>query len=228
MTAPAVAESLLRDAAEWRLLGLLFEYPGAGWREEVGALLAEVADPVLRQAGQQARTSGRAGAYLAVLGPGGIVSPREAGHAPLQDPGRILADIAAFYDAFQYRPRAEEPADHVAVQAGFLGYLKLKEAFARARAAADEAEMAAGAAETFQARHLAVMAEPLARRLAEAGSGGYLALAADALWRRAGSPAAPAADMPGRRPACAGACDLDTCGEGEAPMPPHPTRGSDN
>jgi hypothetical protein len=108
----------------------------------------------------------------------------------------------------------------VAVQAGFLGYLKLKEAFARARAAADEAEMAAGAAETFRARHLAVMAEPLARRLAEAGSG-YLALAADALSRRAGSPAAPAADMAGRTPACAGERDLDTCGE-EPPTAPHP------
>jgi nitrate reductase assembly molybdenum cofactor insertion protein NarJ len=212
MSAPTAAyEHVLRDAAEWRLLGLLFEYPREGWRDEVGGLLAEVADPVLRQAGLEASTSGRAGAYLALLGPGGTVSPREAGHAPLQDPGRILADIAAFYDAFQYRPRPEEPADHVAVQAGFLGYLKLKEAFARARAAADEAEMAAGAAETFRVRHLAVMAEPLARRLAGTEPG-YLALAAEALLRRAGRPPAPAGcSAPAE--ACGRDCELEKCGD---------------
>jgi nitrate reductase assembly molybdenum cofactor insertion protein NarJ len=213
MTAPiAVYERVLRDAAEWRLLGLLFEYPGEGWREEVGGLLAEVADPALRQAGLEAESSGQAGAYLAALGPGGSVSPREAGHAPLQDPGRILADIAAFYDAFQYRPRVEEPADHVAVQAGFIGYLKLKEAFARARAAAGEAEMAASAADTFRARHLALVAESLARRLAGADPG-YLALAAEVLSRRAGRPTVPAAACAGPAAGCPEACDPGECGD---------------
>jgi hypothetical protein len=89
----------------------------------------------------------------------------------------------AFYEAFQYRPRTDEPLDHVAVEAGFIGYLKMKEAFARARDAADEIEVVAGAARAFLREHLGALAEPLSRRLAETGLR-YLALAGQALVRR--------------------------------------------
>jgi nitrate reductase assembly molybdenum cofactor insertion protein NarJ len=177
-------ETLLREAAEWRLIGLLFEYPTEGWREEVTGLAAQVTDPTLAEAAREADSRG-GGAYLAALGPGGAVSPREVGYAPAQDPGRILADVTAFYEAFQYRPCLQEPADHVAVAAGFVGYLKLKEAFACARAAAEDAEVAARAATAFRMQHLAIIAEPLARRLADTGPR-CLALAAEALLARVG------------------------------------------
>jgi len=43
------------------------------------------------------------GHYLALLGPGGPASPREAAYVGLGDPGRTLAELRAFYDAFAYR-----------------------------------------------------------------------------------------------------------------------------
>lgn len=210
-------EDLLREAAEWRLMGLLFEYPREGWREELAALVSQVSDPALREAGQEARGDGHAGLYLAVLGPGGAVSPREVGYLPLQDPGRILADVTAFYEAFGYQPALTEPLDHVAAEAGFLGYLKLKEAFARSRDATEEAAVAAEAAESFLAEHLRNVAEPLSRRLATAAPR-YLVLAGEALLRRArpssgGNAAIPACSSSA---ACATACgpvDPDMCRE---------------
>jgi nitrate reductase assembly molybdenum cofactor insertion protein NarJ len=203
-------ETLLREAAEWRLIGLLFEYPREGWRAEIAGLAAQVSDPVLIEAAREAGLHDGEGAYLAALGPGGVVSPRGAGHLPSQDPGRILADVTAFYEAFQYRPGVQEPADHVAVEAGFVGYLKLKEAFARARAAVEEAEVTAQAATAFRMQHLAVMAEPLARRLADTGPRG-VALAAEALLARVGHAAPAMADCP--TPRCDGPCQMDACGE---------------
>jgi len=47
-------------------------------------------------------------AYLRIFGPGGRVSPREAGHAGFRDPGWI-ADLARCYGAFGYASRAEDP-----------------------------------------------------------------------------------------------------------------------
>lgn len=55
-----------------------------------------------------------------MLGPGGLASPREVAYRGMGDPGQILSDILAFHEAFAFRPEAEEPPDHVAVEAGFL------------------------------------------------------------------------------------------------------------
>ena len=105
---------LLLEAARWRLLGLLFERPRDGWRAEVRGLAAEVDDPRLQTATNEIADFGE-GAYLAVLGPGGSVSPREVGYRPMGDPGKILSGLRTVYEAFGYRPRAEDPPDHVAV-----------------------------------------------------------------------------------------------------------------
>jgi hypothetical protein len=104
------------------------------------------------------------------------VSPREVAQRPASDPGQVLAELRAFYDAFAFHPRSEEPIDHAAFEAGFVGYLRLKQAFARARADGEAERTAAEAADAFLARHLALLAEPLARGLEQADAG-YLALA---------------------------------------------------
>lgn len=176
---------LLREAAEWRLLGLLFERPRDGWSREVLLLSREVADPEIGAAADAAREEATEGTYLAVVGPGGSVSLREVTYRGMEDPGRIIADIGAFYEAFAFRPETEEAPDHLAVEAGALGYLSLKEAYARARAADDEAEVTAQAAARFREEHLSALAWPVADRLQRAGVR-YLALAAAALARRAG------------------------------------------
>jgi len=81
--------SRIAHAAEWRLLGLLFERPRDAWRREVANVAQEVADAALSgaAAGAQDATEGH---YLAMLGPGGAVSPREVKYRSFEDPGRFV------------------------------------------------------------------------------------------------------------------------------------------
>ena len=103
----------------------------------------------------------------------------------MEDPGRIIADIRAFYEAFAFHPDTEEAPDHIAVQAGFLGYLCLKEAYAWARGNQEEAEVAANAAARFREAHLSPLAWSVAERLESTGVR-HLTLAATTLASRTG------------------------------------------
>jgi nitrate reductase assembly molybdenum cofactor insertion protein NarJ len=181
---PRVHERLA-EAAAWRLLGLLFERPREGWWQDVEALSHVVTDPEIRAAAAAVREEASEGLYLALLGPGGLVSPREVTYRGMEDPGRILADISAFYEAFAFQPETEEAPDHLAVEAGFMGYLCLKEAYARARGNEEEAEVVVKAAERFRETHLSTHAWPVVERMEKAGVR-YLSLAAAALARRSG------------------------------------------
>ncbi len=158
----------VRQAAEWRLLGLLFERPRAGWHEEIARLAREIDDPGVRAATSAARDATE-GEFLRLVGPGGAVSPREVTYRPFEDPGRILAELATVYPAFAYQPRSEEPADHLAVEVGFVGYLLLKEAYAAAGGDRKAAAIAAATRRDFVETHLAPMATPFAERLRAAG-----------------------------------------------------------
>lgn len=198
MTTTEQHEILIAAAAEWRLIGLLLERPRPGWREEIAALAAEVRDGGAR--GAAATVAGATeGEYLRLLGPGGSVSPRQVTYRPFEDPGRILADLAAVYRAFAFQPRTEESIDHVAVEAGFVGYLFLKEAFARARGDADAADMTAAARASFIDAHLAAMATPFAQRVSAAGPS-YLSRPAAALASRVPVRDAPRAPPPSDAP----------------------------
>ena len=184
ITDPGV-QGLLAEASAWRLLGLLFERPRDGWRQDVEALSRVVADSTLRSAAAAAQEEASEGLYLALLGPGGPVSPREVTYRGMEEPGHILADIRAFHDAFSFQPETEEAPDHLSVEAGFLGYLCLKEAYARVRGNEEEAEIAAKAAAHFREAHLSAFAWPVAERL-ETTNVRYLSLAATALAHRSG------------------------------------------
>jgi nitrate reductase assembly molybdenum cofactor insertion protein NarJ len=202
--------TLLAEAAAWRLLGLLLERPREGWCREVDAVSRELGDPELRAAADAARDEAAEGLYLALLGPGGVVSAREVSYRGMEDPGRILADLRAFYEAFGFSPRTEEAADHLSVGAGFLGFLRLKEAFARARGDGEKAAIAADAASRFRADHLAACAHPFAACVEKTGVR-YLTLAAQALARRAGppQPVATAAGLPLLEEGCPLTCGSD-------------------
>ncbi len=163
---------LLKTAAEWRLLGLLFERPQPGWREGLRGLCAEVGDSRLRAAARRALDASE-GEYLRMLGPGGMISPREVAYCGQEDPGRVMAELAGFYEAFGYHPRAEDPMDHIAVECGFVGYLFLKEAFGRADNDQSRATLAADARTQFIDRHLARLAGAVAHRL-DGVDGSYL------------------------------------------------------
>jgi len=194
---------LIAAAAEWRLIGLLLERPRPGWREEIAALAAEILDDALHQAATAAQEATE-GEYLRLLAPGGSVSPREVTYRPREDPGHILADLAATYQAFSFQPHTEESIDHIAIEAGFVGYLFLKEAFADTRGDEVAAATTAAARCAFIDTHLAAMAGPFAQRV-RAAAPTYLLEPAEVLASRVPVPDAieipePPVDLP------------DTCG----------------
>jgi nitrate reductase assembly molybdenum cofactor insertion protein NarJ len=209
ITDPGV-QAHLGEATAWRLLGLLFERPRDGWRQELESLRPAVRDAEISAAVEAAREEATEGLYLAVFGPGGVASPREVAYRGMGDPGQILSDILAFHEAFAFRPEAEEPPDHVAVEAGFMGYLCLKEAYARARGNEEEAEIVSQATTRFREEHLSALAWPLAERL-EKTQVQYLSLAARALAHRSGPRPTPTSAGETPLPLCESDCSLD-CG----------------
>jgi nitrate reductase assembly molybdenum cofactor insertion protein NarJ len=176
---------LLHDAAEWHLLGLLFECPGADWRRRVEAIAREVHDDGLRAAVAAIDDTATEGQFHSVFGPGGPAPPREATYRDTLELGSLLSELAVYYDAFGFMPRIEEPPDHVAVEIGFVAYLKFKEGYARATGREEDAEVAARAAAAFIADHLAMMASPLADVLRHSHLE-YLACASQILAARVG------------------------------------------
>lgn len=179
--------ALLREAAEWRLIGLLFECPAGGWPNLVTTLASEVGDAALRDAALAALDEATEGLYHSIFGPGGPTPPREVSYRDSVQLGYLMSELASYYDAFAYRPRTAEVPDHIAVETGFIGYLRLKEAYAVASGDPDRAAIAADASQRFIGEHLSVMAEPLAAALESSGVR-YLALAAQALLHRTGAP----------------------------------------
>ena len=179
--------TLLREAAEWRMLNLLFDCPGPQWREQIQALAPEVADPVLRTAAEIAIDEASEGDYHSIFGPGGPAPAREVSYHETIQLGYLISELNSYYEAFSYHPATGEALDHVAVEAGFVGYLRLKEAFGISGGSFESASLAAEAAREFVSDHLSRIAQPLAKSLAASGVK-YLALAGEALLARTGPP----------------------------------------
>jgi nitrate reductase assembly molybdenum cofactor insertion protein NarJ len=184
------AHLLLRQAAQWRLIGLLFECPSGAWRDEVAALADEVDDALLRSAAAHALDEASEGLYHSTFGPGGPAPPREVTYVKAIQLGSLLAELASFYQAFAYQPVTRESPDHVSVEAGFIGYLCLKEAYAVTRGDEEQASITAQAAAAFVRDHLSAVAEPLAAALEVSGLE-YLSETSRALANRVGPPPAP-------------------------------------
>jgi hypothetical protein len=182
---PVEARKLLAEAALWRLTGLLFQRPVSGWLDEVRSLSREVGDRALAEVADLVG-SAEEGGYLALLGPGGSVSPREVGHRPTVDPGRLLADLRGFYRAFAFTPRSEDPDDHIANEAGFYGYLRLKEAYAVHEGDDEARSVTRRAAEEFRRAHLEEFALALAAKIEASDAPPYLTASAADLRRRLG------------------------------------------
>ncbi len=184
-------EALLRSAAQWRLLSLLLEPPEGTWREQVEALAPECGDADLEHAARLAIEEASQGLYHSTFGPGGPASPRAISYEQAIQPGQRLAEISAQFQAFAYTPALAEPPDHVAIEAGFVSYLRFKEAYAQMQGDTECAEIAAEASRQFAAAHLAPLAQSLAERL-RAGSVPYLiqaaALMADRIRREITTP----------------------------------------
>lgn len=176
---------LLHEAAEWRLISLLFECPVGEWYVNVKNLAKEVQDKKLRSAAKDAMDEACEGLYHSIFGPGGPCPPREVSYRSWVQPGYLISELSTFYKAFSYNPTTVEVADHIAVETGFIAYLKLKEAFAILAGAADEAEVTADAARSFTDQHLSKVAEKLTKTLAYSEMK-YLVAAGEALFDRVG------------------------------------------
>jgi nitrate reductase assembly molybdenum cofactor insertion protein NarJ len=187
-TSPALdsrQRDLLEQAAEWRLISLLFESPTEKWREQIRAIAAEVRNPELRAAAESAQSEASAALHHSIFGPGGPAPAREVSYCESVQLGYLISELEAFYRAFSFSPATPEVLDHVSVEAGFMGYLKLKEAYALACSDAERSAVTGEAATRFLEDHLSVIAHPLAASLRALGVR-YLALAAEGLVGRVG------------------------------------------
>jgi hypothetical protein len=192
MSAPADAlrpdqKRLLAEASDWHLISLLFQCPSADWRLLIGQMSEETEDSDLKAAVAAAKEEATEGLYHSIFGPGGPAPPREVSHRNIAQTGYLISELTSYYEAFCYRPDIREPADHVAVETGFVGYLRLKEAYALECGDSDHAEVTRNAARQFIDEHLSELAGRLT--LALAGSHvNYLASAVNALLCRTGPP----------------------------------------
>ena len=157
------SREILALAASWRLASLLLERPRPEWKSEIAALAAEVSDPRLTRCAADAACATE-GDYHRLFGPGGAVSPREVSYCGFEDPGRLLAQLSAFYHAFSFEPRREESIDHLSVQAGFVGYLFLKQAYAKMSNDFAAAAITKDARERFAKEHVARCAQGMSKR----------------------------------------------------------------
>jgi hypothetical protein len=140
-------------------------------------IAASTDDEQLQQAVAAARDEASSVSYHTIFGPGGPAAAREVSYQRSSFTGRFLAELQDAYAAFAYESTIGEAPDHVATQADFVGYLRLKEAYARARGDVEQAESDRRTAQRIIADHLALIAEPLAEILQNSDFR-YLALAA--------------------------------------------------
>lgn len=185
MKAKQQKTNLLNEAAEWRLISLLFDCPVGNWQEDVKSLAKIVTDSQLLKAAEFAKTQASEGLHHSIFGPGGPAPAREVTYRSWVQPGYLLSELSAYYKAFSYQPQTPETPDHIAVETGFMAYLKLKEAFANETGDSENAEITAKAARTFNDEHLAKFTEQIAKSLASSGID-YLELASNALLKRVG------------------------------------------
>lgn len=185
MKAKQQKTNLLNEAAEWRLISLLFDCPVGNWQEDVKSLAKIVTDSQLLKAAEFSKTQASEGLYHSIFGPGGPAPAREVTYRSWVQPGYLLSELSAYYKAFSYQPQTPETPDHIAVETGFMAYLKLKEAFADESGDSENAEITANAAKTFNDEHLAKFTEQIAKSLATSRID-YLELASKALLKRVG------------------------------------------
>ena len=96
-----------------------------------------------------------------------------------------MSELTSYYKAFSFQPVTSEVADHISLEANFISYLRLKEAYAVACDAMEEAKITAEASEKFIAEHLNTIAEPLVNILVDLDVE-YLKNAGQALLMRVG------------------------------------------
>lgn len=163
----------LERAANWRMASLLFSEPHVDRAAELAELATLVSEPARAEAaGLAADTALRFDDYYAAIGPGGCAATESAyDRAAIANRGPLIADVAAFYEAFAYPPRltSDLAPDHVSVELDFLGFLALKVAFALDQNRQDESIVGRAAYREFLDAHPGFWIDQLHARLESAG-----------------------------------------------------------
>ncbi|HCA56755.1 MAG TPA: hypothetical protein DEP46_02095, partial [Blastocatellia bacterium] len=160
---------LLTEAAEWRLISLLFDCPSNAWLKQVADLANPVRDKKLKRAAKAAQKEASEGLFHSIFGPGGPAPGREVSYRGWVQPGYMLAELNSFYAAFSYKPTTNEVPDHVAVETGFVAYLRLKELYALENGDSESADVTSRASITFVDDHISKYAQRLSKLLAASG-----------------------------------------------------------
>jgi nitrate reductase assembly molybdenum cofactor insertion protein NarJ len=159
-------EALVAEAAAWRLASLLLERPRPQWRSEIAELAVEVDEQKLRRSAAETEQATEE-LYHRLFGPGGVISLREVSYCGMEDPGQVMAQLASFYQAFSFAPDREESIDHISVEAGFVGYLFLKEAYAHMQGDSESGDITQEARERFMKQHLQRCAQGMVNRVSD-------------------------------------------------------------
>lgn len=201
---------LIEESVAWRMFSLAFERPRNGWRDHVASIARDVTDESVRSVAELAKEQATETLFLDVLGPGGAISPREVAYRGYADPGHLLSELEAIYGAFAYDPKSEECPDHISVEAGFVGYLRMKQAFARIVGDEESEKVSAEAVDMFLREHLGPIVLGLSKKLDEDDSF-YITRAARLMRERLGDVPVPEEEAPGDDDGdmeCGGGCPV--------------------
>ena len=165
----------LRRAASYRYLSLLFVPPTQEISDELVSL-ADTVDASLRgDAAHLGKSTSRTlqGIFHKVLGGSGQVPDTECGYDDNTAGGRgpLLADVAGFYLAFAFEAPAGQTTDHVSSELGFMGWLAMKEAFARHEGDEEHRSITEAARHRFVKDHLGRWILAFLERMAQVAEG---------------------------------------------------------
>ena len=153
----------MQTAVEWKLIALLWERPRQHEPAQVGCLSSQIDDLFLKETGDLGCEATQE-AYLKHFGPDGPVFLQETAYVICHSE-KILRQIETIYDAFSFQSHAENPSDHIAVEADFISHLYVKEARARLANDADAYSVAIDVRTKFIEEHFRILVQALRKKI---------------------------------------------------------------
>jgi hypothetical protein len=161
----------MEAAAHWRLLGQVFSYPGSGWAGRIELLIECLREERYAELARAALRGSSPELWMRLFGPAGPVRTRAVAWLGGIQPGYLLAELSAFYEAFGFEPPAGCAPDQLPALLDFAAWLELKLAYACVQRDGERVEVTQRALKTFLERFVAPLAWPVYRQLEGCGYG---------------------------------------------------------